>query len=207
MMRGLAQSVARYGHADHQAFRPRSFSRLAFTMPGQTSPTAPVVASSAFAAPSADLIGGVVVGEAASIWYQCVLRADVARISVGRGSNVQDGTVIHVASSGLKGNEKPTLIGENCTIGHQALLHACTLEDRAFVGMQACIMDDAVLQSDSIVAAGSLVTPGKVVRSGELWGGRPAKRMRLLTDDEVAFILKSAEFYQELAAKHRHAMS
>eukprot|EP00747_Dinoflagellata_sp_TGD_P196688 gnl/TRDRNA2_/TRDRNA2_67095_c0_seq1.p1 gnl/TRDRNA2_/TRDRNA2_67095_c0~~gnl/TRDRNA2_/TRDRNA2_67095_c0_seq1.p1 ORF type:complete len:208 (+),score=28.60 gnl/TRDRNA2_/TRDRNA2_67095_c0_seq1:45-668(+) len=182
----------------------RAFSILPFRATG-LAPASPSIASGAYVAGSADLIGRVFIDEAASIWYQCVLRADVADVRVGRGSNIQDGTIIHVGSPALSraGVEMPTTIVENCTVGHQALLHACTLQDRAFVGMQACVMDGAVVESDAMVGAGALVTPGRVVKSRELWAGRPAKRVRELTEAEVEFIMKSAEFYQALASQHR----
>lgn len=180
----------------------RRLALLPFRGTGWVEAVRPFVADSAFVARSADLIGRVTVEEAASVWYQCVLRGDSAAIHVGRGSNIQDGTVVHVASAGLSGGERGTVIGADCTVGHQALLHACTLHDRAFVGMQACIMDGVVIESDAMVAAGSLVTAGKVVKSGELWGGRPARLMRTLTTDEVAFILRSARHYQQLASEH-----
>eukprot|EP00933_Yihiella_yeosuensis_P031330 TRINITY_DN2488_c3_g1_i1.p1 TRINITY_DN2488_c3_g1~~TRINITY_DN2488_c3_g1_i1.p1 ORF type:complete len:209 (-),score=31.52 TRINITY_DN2488_c3_g1_i1:48-632(-) len=186
--------------------RVRNFASLPFKHIEQGLTLIPEVSPKAFVAPSADLIGQVSVAEGANIWYQCVLRGDAAPIEIGSGTNIQDGTIIHVASSTLGKKERPTIIGKNCTVGHQALLHACTLQDRAFVGMQACVMDGAVVESDSMIAAGALVTPGKVIRSGELWSGRPAKKMRLLTDDEVAFILKSAEHYRQLGLQHKESI-
>ena len=157
----------------------------------------PVISPRAFIAPSSSLIGDVSIDEDASIWFGCVLRGDVASIRVGARSNVQDGTVIHVnAAKAEKDVERiNTVIGVDVTVGHLCLLHACTLEDRAFVGMGSIVMDNAVCESDSILAAGSLLTFGKVARSGELWGGRPAKFMRKLTHSEIEEIRDMADRY------------
>ena len=157
-----------------------------------------------FVAPSADLVGRVTVDEDASIWYNCTLRADVNTISVGRGSNIQDGTVIHCRSGELGGEPNPTTIGEDVTVGHSCLLHACTLKDRSFVGMQACVMDFAVVEEGAMVAAGALVPMGKVVKAGELWAGRPAKKVRDLTEKELEFVkVKSPKEYAGFARRHR----
>lgn len=133
-----------------------------------------------------------------------MLRGDGERISIGRRTNIQDGTVIHVRSDELGGgNAQGTIIGNDVTVGHQALLHACILEDRSFVGMQACVMDFARVESGAMVAAGAMVLSKTVVKSGELWGGRPAKKMRDLTEKEKAFLTLSAEKYAEFAQRHK----
>src|ERR1700687_1260112 len=137
----------------------------------------PRIAADAFVAPNATIIGDVEIASGANIWFGCVLRGDVAKIVVGANSNVQDGTVVH-GSTG----KPPTFIGANVTIGHMALIHACRLEDRNFVGMKAGVSDGAVVESGAMVAAAALVTTGKRVPRGELWGGNPARRMRELTD-------------------------
>src|SRR5690606_27614238 len=123
--------------------------------------------------------GDVTVGAETGIWFGCVLRGDVDRIRIGARTNIQDGTVVHVSH-----RDGPTVIGDEVTVGHLALLHACTLEDRSFVGMKACVMDGAVVESGAMVAAGALVTPGKRVPSGQLWAGSPARPMRDLTEAE-----------------------
>lgn len=159
---------------------------------------APRVDASAFVAPGATLIGDVEIGAEASIWYNCVLRGDVNAIRIGARTNIQDGTMIHVSRIG-----RGTHIGDDVTVGHMALLHDCTLEDLCFVGMQACVMDGAVVESGAMVAAGSLVTPGRRVPAGELWAGRPAKLLRPITPAERTDIRDSADRYARLAAEYR----
>ncbi|HCS24228.1 MAG TPA: gamma carbonic anhydrase family protein [Alphaproteobacteria bacterium] len=148
-------------------------------------------------APGAHVIGDVEIGDGANIWYNCVVRGDVNDIKIGARTNIQDGTVIHVSST-LQG----TYIGADVTVGHMALLHACTVEDAAFIGMQACVMDGAYVESGAMVAAGALVTPGKRVPAGQLWAGSPARFMRELTAEEKAYIPYSAKHYVELAARY-----
>merc|ERR1719474_725285 len=164
----------------------------------------PQISVDCFIGDNCSIIGDVSIEQDASIWYNCVLRADVASIRVGRRSNVQDGTVIHCNSAKpeLDIPQLHTIIGDDVTIGHQCLLHACTLEDRAFIGMQSCIMDGAVVESDAMGAAGSLVTLGKRVKSGELWGGRPAKFMKKLSDAEIAEMLEIAQRYVDWSKEY-----
>ena len=133
----------------------------------------------------------------------CLYVGDQSYIEIGEGSNVQDNSVIHVRSSELGGRPNPTVIGKRCTVGHAALLHACTLQDYAFVGMQACLMDFSVVEEDAMVAAGSLVLGGAVVKSGELWAGRPAKKIRDLSDEDKLFIRQSAASYIDFATRHQ----
>jgi carbonic anhydrase/acetyltransferase-like protein (isoleucine patch superfamily) len=159
----------------------------------------PTLDPTAFIAETAVLVGDVTIHANASIWYNCVLRGDVAPIVIGEGSNIQDGTVIHVASQGLTGMAKPTIVGKNCTVGHMALLHACTVEDEAFVGMQACLLDGSLVQTQAMLGAGALLTGGKIVPTGFLWAGRPAKQLRALTSEERAFLGQSAQHYRLLA--------
>jgi gamma-carbonic anhydrase len=159
----------------------------------------PSIHPTAFIAETAVLVGDVTIHAHASIWYNCVLRGDVAPIIIGEGSNIQDGTIIHVASQGLIGVAKPTMVGKNCTVGHMALLHACTVEDEAFVGMQACLLDGSLVQTQAMLGAGSLLTGGKIVPTGFLWAGRPAKPLRALTLEERVFLTQSAKHYQALA--------
>lgn len=158
----------------------------------------PVIDKAAFIAPGAAVIGDVHIGADAGIWYGCVVRGDVNHIRIGARTNVQDGTIIHVTR--LTG---PTLIGDDVTIGHQAMLHACTLKDRSFIGMGATVMDGVVVESGAMVAAGALVTPGKIVPFGELWAGSPAKCMRIMTDSEISHILDSSDNYVRLANEYK----
>jgi len=158
----------------------------------------PTIDPSAFIAETAVVTGDVVVGPETGIWYGCVLRGDVNEIRIGARTNIQDGTIIHVARAG-----QGTYIGDDVTIGHMALLHACTLESNCFVGMKACVMDGALVESRAMVAAGALVTPGKRVKSGWLWAGSPAKPIRELTQEEIAFFPVSAMQYSGLAKEYR----
>lgn len=158
----------------------------------------PKIDDTAFIAPSASIIGDVEIGAQSQIWYGCTARGDVNDIKIGARTNIQDGTVIHV-THGVAG----TYIGDDVTVGHSAILHACTVHDKGFVGMQACVMDNAVVESYGMVAAGALVPPGKVVRSGELWIGRPAKMVRELTDEEREYIDWSAPHYVRLGEEHK----
>lgn len=160
----------------------------------------PKIDDSAFIAPNAAIIGDVEIGAGASIWFSCTLRGDVNIIRVGARTNIQDGTILHVQSYG-----HGCFVGEDVTVGHAALLHACTLEDRSFVGMQACVMDGAVVETHAMVAAGSLVTPGKRVPAGQLWAGRPARYVRDLSAEDIAEISASAARYVQNADSHKQA--
>jgi carbonic anhydrase/acetyltransferase-like protein (isoleucine patch superfamily) len=164
----------------------------------------PTIAATAFVAETAVVIGDVVIGEQASIWYGCVLRGDGNFIRVGARTNIQDGTIVHVNHEREGAAGTRTIIGADVTIGHMALIHACTLEDGCFIGMQACVMDGAVVESGAMVAAGALVTPGKRVKRGELWGGSPARLMRRLTEAELKYFAYTVEHYLELAESYRN---
>lgn len=162
----------------------------------------PVVDKDAFVAPSASVIGDVQVGRGSSIWYGCVLRGDVNSIRVGSGTNIQDNSLVHVAKSNLAGKVLPTIIGNNVTVGHGATLHGCTVEDEAFVGMGAVLLDGVIVEKNAMVAAGSLVRQNTRIPSGEVWGGNPARFLRNVTDEEVAFMAQAAENYGNLAQVH-----
>jgi carbonic anhydrase/acetyltransferase-like protein (isoleucine patch superfamily) len=166
----------------------------------------PRVAASAFIAPTAALIGDVDVGDECGIWYGCVLRGDGNAIRIGARTNIQDGTVIHVNGEADGGRGKRGFachIGADVTVGHMALIHACTLEDGSFVGMKACVMDGAVVETGGMVAAGALITPGKRIRGGELWAGSPAKLMRPLTAEESEMCRWTAAHYVKRARAYR----
>ena len=167
----------------------------------------PSIAEDAFIAETAVIIGDVTIGPGSSVWYGCVLRGDVNTIRVGARTNIQDGSVVHVnhdpnGDYRETGGGQPTRIGDGVTIGHMALIHACTIHTGGFVGMRAVVMDDAVVEGGAMVAAGALVTPNKHVAAGELWGGAPAKKMRDLDETERAHLPYQAEHYAELAAQY-----
>jgi gamma-carbonic anhydrase len=166
----------------------------------------PRIAASAFIAQTAVVIGDAEIGADCGIWYGCVLRGDGNSIRVGPRTNIQDGTIIHVNHETDGGRGKhgfACTIGADVTVGHLALIHACTLEDGSFVGMKACVMDGAVVETGGMVAAGALLTPGKRVRKGELWGGSPAKLMRQLTPAETEMFRWTVEHYVERARSFR----
>jgi carbonic anhydrase/acetyltransferase-like protein (isoleucine patch superfamily) len=166
----------------------------------------PVVDPTAFVAPNATLIGRVALAADVSIWYNCVLRADVERIVIGARSNIQDGTIIHCDSAKEDRPGRPTLIGEDVLVGHMVLLHGCILHDHAFVGLGSIVMDDCQIEPYGMLAAGALLTPGKVIQSRQLWAGRPARHIRDLTDEEVEAHRGGVGGYIDLARKHRAAL-
>jgi carbonic anhydrase/acetyltransferase-like protein (isoleucine patch superfamily) len=136
--------------------------------------------------------------EEASIWYHCVLRGDTNIIRIGPRTNIQDGTIIHVNAG-----RQSTIFGADVTVGHAAIIHACRLEDRAFVGMGATVLDDAVIEAGGVLAAGSVLPPGKRIAALELWMGNPAKLVRVLTPEARAGFDRTAPHYVELADRHR----
>lgn len=158
----------------------------------------PVLDPSVFVAPGASVIGDVVIGEASSVWFGCVVRGDVHEIRIGARTNIQDGTVVHV-SKGKFG----TYIGDDVLIGHNCTIHACTLESGSFIGMGATILDGAVVEGGAMVAAGALVSPGKRVPRGELWAGNPAKKLRDLRPEEMEFFIRQCAHYAENAAQYK----
>eukprot|EP00250_Pteridium_aquilinum_P031337 c43443_g1_i1 orf=535-1335(-) len=162
----------------------------------------PDIAQNVFVAPSAAVIGDVKVGAGSSIWYGCVIRGDVNSINVGSSTNIQDNTLIHVAKTNISGNIMPTTIGSRVTIGHNAVLHGCTIEDDTFVGMGATLLDGVYVEKNAMVAAGALVKQNTRIPTGEVWAGNPAKLLRKLSDEELAFFAKSAENYVKLAEEH-----
>jgi len=160
----------------------------------------PRIHDSAFIAPGCRIIGDVEIGAEASIWYNCVVRADVNRVVIGARTNIQDGSVIHCDSPTAGAPQGfATLIGDDVLVGHMAMLHGCTLEDRAFVGLGTIVMNGCTIESDSMLAAGAMLTPGKRVLSGQLWGGRPAAFMR---DLPRATGESATAHYVRMAAQH-----
>jgi carbonic anhydrase/acetyltransferase-like protein (isoleucine patch superfamily) len=157
----------------------------------------PTVGARALLAPGAAIVGDVRIGADASIWYGAVLRADLAPIIVGTGANVQDGTVVHVA------DDTPCEIGEETVIGHRAMLHACRIEARCLIGMQATILDEAVIGHGSVVGAGALVTQRTVIPPRSLVLGVPAKVVKKLGEEDEAFHRAVAGKYVRLKENYR----
>ena len=167
----------------------------------------PRIHSSAFIAPGCRIIGDVEIGADASVWYNCVLRADSNRIVVGARSNIQDGTIIHCDGPNPKRpGGFPTLIGEDVLIGHMVLVHGGILEDRAFLGMASIVMDGCRIESDGMLGAGAMLTSGKVIGGRQLWVGRPAAYARDLTDEALAGMKAGVADYVLNAKAHRAAL-
>lgn len=146
--------------------------------------------------PSAQVIGSVRIGADSSVWCNAVLRGDVNDISIGRCSNVQDLTMCHVShKTPHKPEGSPLVIGDYVTIGHSVILHGCRIGNECLVGMGTIVMDDVVVQDRVMIGAGSLVSPGKTLESGFLYVGRPAMKVRALTEQEIAYLRYSAEHY------------
>lgn len=161
----------------------------------------PQIAEGAWVAPGATLIGRVHLHAAANIWYGTVLRGDNEDITVGAGSNVQDGCVVH-ADPGF-----PATVGEGVTVGHRAVLHGCTVGDHSLVGMGAVVLNGAVVGEGSLIAAGAVVLEGTEIPPGSMVAGTSAKVRRELTNDEKAALKLSAEHYVGNAERHRQALS
>ncbi len=157
----------------------------------------PKIAADAWVAPNAAVIGDVTIGAQSGIWFQCVLRGDTNFIRIGARSNIQDGTIIHVNAG-----REATIIGDDVTVGHSALIHACTLENRVFVGMAARVLDGAVIEEGGMLAAGALLTPGKRIRRNELWRGSPAELWRVMDAEERAKFDWTAGHYVELGRRY-----
>ncbi len=159
---------------------------------------APRLGQRVYVDPAASVIGDVVLGDDVSIWPGTVLRGDVNYIRVGARTSIQDGSVVHVAHQGPYGPGYPCLIGASVTIGHAAVVHACTIGDYCLIGMHATVMDGAVVHDYGFVGAGSLIPPGKVVGERELWLGNPAKFVRLLSEMQIEQLRYSADHYVRL---------
>ncbi|KAA1003712.1 gamma carbonic anhydrase family protein [Paraburkholderia panacisoli] len=161
---------------------------------------APELDPSVYIGHGTTLVGDVTIGRQSSVWYNCVLRGDVQKITIGMRTNIQDGTVIHGTTNGL-----PVIIGDDVTVGHGAILHACSIENAGFVGFGARVLDGAVVRSGGMLAAGAVLTPRKVVGAGELWAGNPARLLRTLNDEEFEGMAASAARYVALAERYRTA--
>jgi len=164
----------------------------------------PTLGAGAYVDEQAALIGDVTLGADASMWPMSVARGDVNTITIGARSNIQDGAVLHVThDSPYSKGGVPLVIGEDVTVGHLAMLHACTIGNRVLVGMHAAVLDRAVIEDEVLLAAGSVVAPGKRLLSGFLYRGSPAVQTRALTDGERAFFKYSAEHYVRLKNHHQ----
>jgi len=158
---------------------------------------APRMADSAWVADSAQVMGNVVLSEDSSVWFGATLRGDTETITVGRGSNVQDGSVMH-ADIGY-----PLTVGENVTIGHMVMLHGCTIGDESLIGIGATVLNGAVIGKNCLVGAGSLVTEGKAFPDGSMIMGTPAKVVKTLTPEQIEGLRRSAQHYVENAQRYR----
>ena len=165
----------------------------------------PRIAADAFIAPNAVIIGDVEIGSQASIWFNCVLRGDVNSIRVGARSNLQDGTIVHADGPYHDGKGYPTIIGDDVLVGHKVMVHGAILENRAFVGMCATLLNGTVVEGDAMVAAGALVS-GKRIPTGQLWGGSPARFMRALSEKDTAEMRRGAERYVVNGQAYRAAL-
>jgi carbonic anhydrase/acetyltransferase-like protein (isoleucine patch superfamily) len=162
----------------------------------------PTLGERTFVDPAATVIGDVVLGDDVSVWPGTVIRGDVNVIRIGARTNIQDGTIVHVSHDGPFGKPFATIIGEDVTIGHGAIVHACVIEDACLIGMGATVLDGAIVRRNAFVGAGALVPPGKVVGSRELWLGNPAKCVRVLSDTDVEQLYYSAQHYVRLKNRY-----
>lgn len=160
----------------------------------------PKIAESSFIAPGAQVVGNVELKEKSSIWYNTSLRADLNKIILGKGTNIQDNSALHVDT------KEPLIIGENVTVGHNATIHGCKIEDNCLIGMGAILLNDALIRENSIVAAGSTVTENSEFPPNSLIMGTPAKFVRKLTEKEIISITENAEHYIQLASEHKESL-
>jgi carbonic anhydrase/acetyltransferase-like protein (isoleucine patch superfamily) len=166
--------------------------------------SAPRIDPSAWVDETAVVIGDVSLGPGASVWPLCVLRGDIHRIEIGAGTNIQDGTILHVShDSRFMPGGAPTIVRERVTVGHQAVLHGCEIGDCCLIGIGARVLDRAVIEPRTLIGAGSLVPPRRVLAGGYLWVGSPVRRARLLTDRELEYLEYSAANYMRLAQRYR----
>ncbi len=164
----------------------------------------PGIGDGAWVDDSAVVLGDVTIGTDSSVWPNCVLRGDIQRIRIGARSNIQDGTVVHVThDSRFCPGGRPTLVGDDVTVGHKVMLHACTVEDMALIGMGAVILDGAVVGTRAMIGAGSVVPPNRVLEPGWLYVGNPVQKRRQLSDAEHEMLEYSAAHYVRLKDRHR----
>jgi carbonic anhydrase/acetyltransferase-like protein (isoleucine patch superfamily) len=167
----------------------------------------PRIAPGAWIDAAAVVIGDVEIGADSSIWPHTVLRGDIQAIRVGRGSSIQDGSVLHVThDSPFCPGGRALRVGDGVTVGHRVVLHACEIGDHCLIGMGSIVLDGAVLEPRTMLGAGSLVPGGKRLDGGYLWLGSPVRRIRVLTDRELAYLTYAAEHYARLAERHRNSL-
>jgi carbonic anhydrase/acetyltransferase-like protein (isoleucine patch superfamily) len=167
----------------------------------------PIIGNLVFLHSSCQVIGDVKIGDDSSVWCNTVLRGDVNCIVIGRGSNVQDLTMGHVShKTAEKPEGSPLIIGDYVTVGHSVILHGCRIGNECLIGMGSIIMDDVVIPDHVMIGAGSLISPGKTLQSGMLYMGRPAKAIRALSDEEIAYFKYSAEHYMKLKNNHLNGL-
>ena len=163
----------------------------------------PVLGEGVYIDPTATVIGDVEIGCDSSVWPMAVIRGDMHHIKIGDRTSIQDGAVCHITHDGpFSPGGFPLIVGNDVTVGHQAMLHGCTIHDHVLVGMRATVLDGAVVQSNVIIGAGSVVPGGRVLESGFLWVGSPARKIRALTDDEMKFFQYSADNYVNLKDRY-----
>jgi carbonic anhydrase/acetyltransferase-like protein (isoleucine patch superfamily) len=163
----------------------------------------PVLGERVYIDPQSAVIGDITIGNDVSVWPMAVIRGDVNYISIGEACSIQDGAILHVTHKGpFTANGQPLILGKGVTVGHQAVLHGCRIDDYCLIGMQTVILDDVHLEHHVMIAAGSLIPPGKRLQSGYLYLGNPAKAIRELTTKELAHLEYSAEHYVRLKDKY-----
>jgi carbonic anhydrase/acetyltransferase-like protein (isoleucine patch superfamily) len=163
----------------------------------------PVLGNRVYIDPAATVIGDVVLGDDVSIWPGTIVRGDVNYIRIGARSNIQDGSILHVTHAGpYTGDGLACVIGDDVTIGHAAVIHACTIEDACLIGMHATVLDGAIVKKHGFVAAGAVIAPGKIVGEGELWMGNPARRVRVLGPAQIEQLYYSAAHYVKLKDRY-----
>ncbi len=159
----------------------------------------PTISDSVYVDQNAVVIGDVTIGEHSSLWPNVTVRGDLRSITIGKRTNIQDGSVLHVTDNNkFHPGGHPLTIGNNVTVGHNATIHGCTIEDFALIGMGAIILDGAIVKERAFVAAGTVVPPGKVIEGEHLWLGNPAKMIRPLTEEELEYLEYSAQHYINL---------
>lgn len=159
----------------------------------------PIIPDSCYISESVDLIGDVTLGENVSLWFGAVVRGDMHFITIGNRSNIQDNSVIHVTT-----DVSPTRIGDEVTVGHNAIIHGATIEDRCLIGMGTIIMDDAVIGEGSIVGAGAVVPPNMIIPPRSLVVGLPAKIVRQTSDEELEMIIERAQHYIDFSQEYKN---
>ena len=163
----------------------------------------PEIADSAYIDPTALVIGRVKIGADSSVWPMTVIRGDINTVTIGKRTNIQDSSILHVTHDGpYSPGGASLLIGNDVTVGHGVTLHACTLEDNCLIGIGSIVLDGAVVGKNAMLGAGSLVPGGKVLEGGYLWMGRPAKKVRELTNEEIEYLSYSSEHYVKVKQMH-----